>query len=76
MTTKVLVPQIAFDVELTVNPDRWITVECPSLPGCISQGRTRREALKNIKEAISAWLEGEQEARRRGWKPVWERGSP
>jgi predicted RNase H-like HicB family nuclease len=76
MATKVLVPQIAFDVKLIVNPDGSITIECPSLPGCISQGRNRREALKNIREAISAWLEGEQEARRRGWKPVWERRSP
>jgi predicted RNase H-like HicB family nuclease len=31
--------------------------ECPSLPGCISQGRTREEALKNIKEAIEGYLE-------------------
>jgi len=31
--------------------------ECPSLPGCISQGRTCEEALKNIKEAIEGYLE-------------------
>ena len=31
-----------------------------SLPGCISQGRTRREALKNIREAIAAYLESLQ----------------
>jgi predicted RNase H-like HicB family nuclease len=33
--------------------DGYWVVECPSLPGCISQGKTKREALKNIKEAIS-----------------------
>jgi len=32
-------------------------VEVPSLPGCISQGRTRSEALSNIKEAIVVYLE-------------------
>ena len=34
----------------------WI-VECPSLPGCISQGRTRKEALKNIEDAITGYIE-------------------
>ena len=29
----------------------------PSLPGCISQGETIEESLKNIKEAIELWLE-------------------
>ena len=33
------------------------TVYVPSLPGCISQGETRKEALKNIKEAIELYLE-------------------
>lgn len=33
------------------------TVYAPSLPGCISQGETRKEALKNIKEAIELYLE-------------------
>ena len=31
--------------------------ECPTLPGCISQGKTRQEALKNIKDAIQGYLE-------------------
>ena len=30
---------------------------CPALPGCVSQGRTKREALKNIREAIEAYVE-------------------
>lgn len=34
----------------------WIA-ECPSIPGCVSQGETRQEALENIREAIAACLE-------------------
>ena len=34
----------------------WV-VECPSLPGCISQGKTNEEALVNIKEAIQGYLD-------------------
>lgn len=33
----------------------WIA-ECPSLPGCISQGKTKQEALANIKEAIHGYV--------------------
>ncbi len=33
----------------------WI-VECPSLPGCISQGKTKEEAIINIKEAIQRYI--------------------
>ncbi len=32
-------------------------VEVPALPGCISQGKTRGEALANVQEAIAAYLE-------------------
>jgi antitoxin HicB len=32
-------------------------VECPALPGCISQGATRAEALENIRDAIKGYLE-------------------
>ena len=34
----------------------WIA-ECPSIPGCVSQGETRDQALANIREAIAACLE-------------------
>jgi predicted RNase H-like HicB family nuclease len=44
-------------VVLTQGEDGWIVAECPALPGCISQGRTRAEAIENIKEAIDLWLE-------------------
>ena len=33
----------------------WVA-ECPSLSGCISQGRTRQEAITNIKEAIEGYV--------------------
>ncbi len=35
--------------------DGYYVVECPSLPGCISQGQTKEEAIDNIKEAIEAY---------------------
>ncbi|MFH1751972.1 MAG: type II toxin-antitoxin system HicB family antitoxin [archaeon] len=36
------------------------TVYVPLLPGCISQGKTKKAAIKNIKEAISLYLEEEE----------------
>jgi predicted RNase H-like HicB family nuclease len=44
-------------VVLRPGEDGWIVAECPVLPGCISQGKTRDEALANISEAISLCLE-------------------
>ncbi|UCG43835.1 MAG: type II toxin-antitoxin system HicB family antitoxin [candidate division WOR-3 bacterium] len=37
--------------------DGYWVAECPSLPGCVSQGKTREEAIANIKEAIKAYVE-------------------
>ncbi len=31
-------------------------IDCPSLPGCMSQGKTKKEALKNIREAIQGYI--------------------
>jgi predicted RNase H-like HicB family nuclease len=36
--------------------DGYWVVECPSLPGCISQGNTKQEALFNIREAIQGYI--------------------
>jgi predicted RNase H-like HicB family nuclease len=36
--------------------DGYWVAECPSLPGCISQGKTKEEALVNIREAISGYI--------------------
>ncbi|MCH7472653.1 type II toxin-antitoxin system HicB family antitoxin [bacterium] len=49
-----------FSVTLEEGEDGWIIASCPALTGCHSQGRTRDEALENIKEAILAWLEAEE----------------
>lgn len=38
----------------------WIT-ECPSLPGCISQGQTRDDSIQNIREAISCYIHALEE---------------
>ena len=37
--------------------DGYWVVECPSLPGCVSQGKTKAEAIANIREAIEGWIE-------------------
>jgi len=36
--------------------DNYWVVECPSLPGCISQGKTKEEAVENIREAIQGYV--------------------
>ena len=46
-----------FVVTLDKDEDGVFVVECPSIPGCLSQGRTEREALRNIKEAIRLCLD-------------------
>jgi predicted RNase H-like HicB family nuclease len=37
--------------------DGYWVAECPSLPGCVSQGTSREEAISNIREAIEAYIE-------------------
>ena len=36
--------------------DGYFVAECPSLPGCVSQGKTKEEAVANIKEAIDGYI--------------------
>lgn len=45
------------NIHLTDGGDGYITAECMDIPGCISQGTTREEALANIVDAISVCLE-------------------
>ena len=44
-------------VILRKEEEEGYSVQCVELPGCISEGETREEALKNIKEAIIVYLE-------------------
>ena len=46
-----------FTVTLDRDEDGVWVVECPSIPGCVSQGQNREEALANIREAIGLCLE-------------------
>ena len=48
-------------VTLYQDEDGWYVIECPVIPGCMSQGKTQAEALQNIQEAIQLCLEVRQE---------------
>jgi predicted RNase H-like HicB family nuclease len=41
--------------------DGYWVVECPSLPGCVSQGKTRDEAIRNISDAIRLYVSALEE---------------
>ena len=43
-------------VIITPAEEGGFVAECPSLPGCISQGETREETIENIKEAIRGYI--------------------
>ena len=46
-----------FTVVMEEGEDGYVVVHCPALPGCWSQGKTRDEAMSNIREAIELYLE-------------------
>jgi predicted RNase H-like HicB family nuclease len=60
--------ETARKVILYTDEDGYWVAECPSLPGCHSQGTTEEEAIANIREAMGLWIE---DARKRG-EPVPE----
>lgn len=47
------------EVILEKQDEGGFTVYVPSLPGCVSQGETKEEAIENIKEAIELYLEAD-----------------
>jgi predicted RNase H-like HicB family nuclease len=49
--------------------DSGFVAHVPALRGCWSQGVTRRQAIRNIKEAVTAWLEAEQDKAEREGAP-------
>ena len=46
-----------FNVTIDRDEDGVFVVECPSIPGCVSQGKTKEEALENIGDAIRLCLQ-------------------
>ncbi len=46
-----------FTVTITRDEDGMFIAECPSIPGCVSQGKTEEEAQRNIEDAIRETLE-------------------
>jgi len=48
---------VKFRVTIETDENGVFVAECPALPGCISQGKTRDEAMTNIRDAIQGYLE-------------------
>ena len=48
-------------VLLYVGEDGYWVAECPSLPGCVSQGRTKQDAIESIREAIACYVHALEE---------------
>ena len=46
-----------YRIYIEKDEDGFFVAECPSLPGCISQGQTRSEAVVNIQDAIKGYIE-------------------
>jgi predicted RNase H-like HicB family nuclease len=46
-----------YRVLIEQDEDGVFVAECPSLPGCVSQGKTRKEAIENIQDAMHGYLE-------------------
>jgi len=48
-------------VVVYLGEDGWWVAECPSLPGVVSQGKTKEEAIENIREAITGYIKALEE---------------
>lgn len=48
---------LRYTVILETDPSGLIVAHVPALGGCVSQGKTKREALKNVREAIGVYIE-------------------
>jgi antitoxin HicB len=61
-----------YRVFIEQDEDGVFVAECPSLPGCVSQGTTRDEAIANIKDAIAGYLESLRKHNEPIPPPIWE----
>ena len=57
-------PSRGMTVRVVMYPgeDGYVIAECPEFPGCATQGRTREDALANVREAIEGWLDVQAQA--------------
>jgi len=46
-----------FTITITRDEDGMCIAECPAIPGCVSQGKTEKEAQRNIQDAIKECIE-------------------
>ena len=51
------VKEMKFEITIVQDEDGVFVAECPSVPGCVSQGKTEREAEANIQKSIKECLE-------------------
>ncbi len=61
-----------YRVLIEQDEDGVFVAECPSLPGCVSQGATRDDAVANIKDAIAGYLESLRQHNEPIPPPTWE----
>ncbi len=61
-----------FRVVVEQDEDGAFVAECPNLPGCVSQGSNRDEAIANIKDAIKGYLESLQKHDEAIPPSIWE----
>ena len=61
-----------YRVLIEQDEDGLFVAECPSLPGCVSQGATRDEALANVKDAIAGYLESLRKRNEPIPPSIWE----
>ena|SRR2546421_4302972 len=52
----VIIVPMKFRVTIEPDENSMFVAECPALPGCVSQGKTREEAMTNIRDAIQGYL--------------------
>jgi predicted RNase H-like HicB family nuclease len=51
------IPSVTLKIVIEPGEDGYYVAHCPALKSCWSQGKTREEALKNVREAIDLFLE-------------------
>ena len=61
-----------FRVIIEQDEDGIFTAECPMLPGCVSQGKTREESLNNLRDAVQGYVESLRKHNEAVPSPIYE----